>query len=178
MNKAPTDSNKYQQLACIDEVDQEAIRLRFEGYTYAKMRELLLELFGPDRTPTILTMRGWFYKHGRLYDFYNAYAKHETKTRRKEAMDILRAHLGNASRTLVGLMDPKTSDMVRLLASKEVINRLLGEPVKPIANLNTKDPATRILEDMGLLDKKNNDKIESGSSVGESEANHEVSGVQ
>ncbi len=153
-----TESNRKGQMSIIErmslinEVDLRTVELRYEGYPYKEMHKILLQEFDEARVMHPNRLRGLFMKGGRLDEFYKAYAINETKFRRKEAVDILRAHLGNASRTLVKVMSNSKSDMVQFLAAKEIINRMLGEPVKPMVSIPGKDPAERILSELGLID--------------------------
>lgn len=146
-------------LSPIGEIELEACRLRFEGYTYEKMAEKLLIFYG-DRAPAEKTLTKWFYKSGKLYDFYVSYADSEAKARRSEVINIFRAHLSTATRTLVSLLNSKM-DMVKLAAAREIINRELGEPLKVVAPPDQKGAnlAREILQEAGLLndDRKQTD---------------------
>lgn len=150
-----TIENKGEQNEVINEVELEACRLRFEGYTSKEISQSLGLMFGFDHAPTSGLIRQWFMRGGKLDDYYRAYANEEAKIRKQEARDVFKAHLTGATRTLVFLMGKSESDMVRYLASKEIVNRELGEPVKPVANLNVNNPAREILQEAGLIDKPN-----------------------
>jgi hypothetical protein len=133
-------------------VELEAMRLRFEGYYPKEIEQTLKQLYG-DRVPTWWTIRNWFTTGGKLKEWYEDYVTRESKIRQQEAKEMFRAHLKNAIRELVRLMNNSPTDSVRIAAAREIINRELGEPVKVIANTE-KDPAQRILEELGVIEKK------------------------
>lgn len=166
-----TELNKNQHVSLITGVDLDAVKYKFDGYTSADIEKLLVATYGRENVPSAGSIRCWFAVGGRLHEFYKAYAANEAKFRRREAIDILRAHLGDASRTLVQIMGKSKSDMVKFLAAKELINRQLGEPIKPVANLTGKDPAQRILEELGIFEesevenKKEEQKVEDSVKV-------------
>lgn len=138
-------------LSPIGEMELEACRLKFEGYSWKEMREKMVILYG-ERAPAERTMKNWFWKGGRIYLFYKDFARQEANVRRSESTDIFRAHLKDAVRQLVTLMKTSSLDMVKLMAAKEIINREMGEPLKVVSDAG-KDPATRILEELGITDK-------------------------
>lgn len=109
----------------LGEKEMLAIEMRFEGYTYKEIGAKIEIHAG--------AIAKWFMNGGKLYEFYQSYAKEEADIRRKASHDMFKAHLGNAVRTLVQVMQTSKIDIARIAAAKEVINRQLGEPVKVIA---------------------------------------------
>lgn len=136
------------------EIELEACRLRFEGHTSAELEIVLARRYG-DRGPKAKTIRNWFARGGRLYDFNKSYVEEETQGRHTLAQQVFSAHVKNAARTIVLLMnDPNQPAMIRFRTAQYIINRELGLPTKAVPVTETKDPATRILERMGLIPKK------------------------
>lgn len=105
-----------------------ALEMKFEGYNYKEIAKALEEEH--------LTIRKWFMSSGKLHAYYKQYAAEEAEARRKEATDTFKAHLGNAVRTLVDVMNKSKFDPARVNAAKEIINRHFGEPVKPVMNMD------------------------------------------
>jgi hypothetical protein len=147
-----TKENKDKQLSPLGEIELEACRFKFEGFSYKESAERLKMRFG-ENAPSEQTLRIWFCRSGRVQPFYDAYAEAEAKIRRFEARDMFRAQLKEAVRTLVTLMSTSPMDTVRIAAAKEIINRELGEPLKLTGDIG-KDPAQRILEVMGIIKKQ------------------------
>jgi hypothetical protein len=141
-------------LSTLGIVELEAMRLKFDGYNAQEIEKTLKQQYG-NRVPTWWTIKNWFStgRQGKLRIWYEDYVKKESEVRHQEAKDMFRAHLKNAIRTLVKLMNESPNDSVRISAAREIINRELGEPVKVIANTE-KDPAQRILEELGVIEKK------------------------
>lgn len=139
----------------IGELELEAIRLKFEGYNYPEIASRLQISLG--RTVSDKTIKNWFYRSGKLYDFYNDYALKEAEIRRSTSLDLFRAHLDDAVRTLFTLMGKSKSDMIRLLAAKEIINRQLGEPKKVVA-VEPNDPVQRLLDGIKIFEDDSNNK--------------------
>lgn len=149
-----SDSSKNNQISPLGEVELEACRLHFEGYSSNEIEKIFLKMF-PDYNPKASTIRGWFSPKGKLAEFYKEYAKTEGDVRRSEARDAFRAHLKSAVRVLLAIMnDPTEQAPSRVAAARMIIDRELGEPIKPLLPL-AKDPAERILEEMGIIAKKN-----------------------
>lgn len=164
MNEEPKENKNLDEqggtLSPLGEIELEACRLRFEGFTYEEMMKQLVGKFG-ERAPAVQTLRHWFMRGGKLYVFYDGYVEEEAAARRKQSIDVFKSYLKEAARSMVYLMKTSPSDMVKFLSAKEIINRQLGEPVRPVANLNVKNPAREILEDAGLIE-KGNDTGEAG----------------
>jgi hypothetical protein len=133
-------------------VELEAMRLKFEGYFPKEIEKTLKEQYG-DRVPTWWTIRNWFTTGGKLKEWYHDYVERESKIRQEEAREMFRAHIKNAICELVRLLNNSPMDTVRIAAAREIINRELGEPVKPTVIIE-KDPAQRILEELGVIEKK------------------------
>lgn len=110
----------------LSEPEMTAIEMKYEGYNYKEMEKALMDI-------PYKTIRVWFSRSGKLYDFYKSYALEESKKRKAEAHDTFKAHLNNAVRTLVNVMNNSKIDVARVQAAKEIINRQLGEPVKPLS---------------------------------------------
>lgn len=119
----------------------EAMRLKFEGYTYPQIAEKLDNLYKWE------SIRNWFARGGKLHEFYKAYAKTEAESRRQIAVDLYKAHLDKAVATLFHLMQHSKLDIVRLAAAKEIINRELGEP-KKVIQTETSNPARDIIDEI------------------------------
>lgn len=136
----------------IGEIELEACRLKFEGFNTSEIHERLVRKYGSN-VPAERTILNWFWSKGRLGVFYKTYADAEAKMRREETKDLFRASVKEAVRKLVTLMRTSKLDVVQLGAAKEIINRELGEPLKVVADAG-KDPATRILEEIGIIAKK------------------------
>lgn len=150
-NQAETDKDR--QVSPIGEIELEAMRMRFEAYTSAEMSRILTQRFG-DRAPSAGVIRGWFCRGGKLVSLYDEYVRTEGAYRRNEARAAFKAHIKNAVRVLLQIMNDKDGHTPsRVRAAEDVINRELGEPVRPVANLNVKNPAREILEDAGLIEK-------------------------
>jgi hypothetical protein len=151
-SKDKTNDDKSGQISPLGAIELEACQMRFEGFSYAETAKVLIMRYG-ERAPAEGTLRNWFMKGGKVEPFYEAYADAEAKLRRRETKDVFRAHLKNAVRTLVELMTKSNNDGVKISAAKEVINRELGEPLKITADVGGKDPAVRILEELGIIEK-------------------------
>lgn len=145
VNDKQGDSGK---ISPISEVDLEAIRLRFEGASNSQLSAILFDKFKLEVTPK--TVGNWFCKGGRLHEFYKDYAKSEALVRQAVSLDLFRAHLDGAVKTLLDLMVKSKSDMIKYLAAKEIINRQLGEP-KKVIQADVNNPAKEILEGAGIL---------------------------
>jgi hypothetical protein len=102
-----------------------AMEMKYEGFNCKEIAEKLGMNHG--------SVRGWFARGGKLYEYYIAYATEESELRKKEAHDTFKAHLNNAVRTLVSVMNKSRLDIARVAAAKEIINRQMGEPLKVIA---------------------------------------------
>lgn len=110
------------------EVQMAAMTLRFEGFRYSEINRMLKEQ-GYNAVPSVQTLRHWFMKGGLLETYYDAYCESEGAIRRREAADIRKARLSDTYRTLVQLMTSARSEMVRLLAAKELADREEGKAV-------------------------------------------------
>ena len=121
-----TDKNiEEQMLSSLGKQELDAIEMKYEGYNHKEIADSI--------KMSHQAVRNWFMNGGKLYDFYIAYAKEESKKRKAEAHDTFKAHLNNAVRVLVAVMNKSKLDVARVQAAKEIINRQLGEPVKTIA---------------------------------------------
>lgn len=127
-----------------------AIEMKYEGYSYPEIRAALAERYAGEQPPALKTIQMWFYKNGELYDFYKAYAISENKLRAREARLTIKAHVKNAVRTLVQVMNKSKLDFARVQAAKELLARELGDPVKTVVNID--DPAEKLLVAMRILD--------------------------
>lgn len=137
----------------LGEIELAACMLRFEGFNWEEIEKALRVKYG-DRAPAARTLQNWFTrKAGRLVPFYRGFADEQARLRREETHDLFKSVLKEAVRKLVTLMRSSKLDMVQFLAVKEIINRELGEPLKISADASGKDPATRILEEMGIKTK-------------------------
>lgn len=119
------DNNNQQIDEALSEADLDAIELKFEGASLKQIAEKL--------GVAHQTVRAWFMTGGRLQEAYFKYATDEAKRRRAQATDTFNAHLNNAVMTLVAIMSKSKMDIARVQAAKEVINRLMGEPLKVIS---------------------------------------------
>lgn len=147
-----TDGNEKPQLSSIGAVELEACRLWFEGYSSSEIEKTLVLKYG-EAGVRADTVRRWFSRGGKLNEFYKGYAENEAKARRRETSDAFRAHLKNALRTLVQIMnDPTQHTPSRVRAAEAIINRELGEPVKPVL-VPERSLAREILEEAGIIDK-------------------------
>jgi hypothetical protein len=154
-----TESNKGKQVSPLGEVELEVMRMWFEAYTSGEIEKALKIRFG-ERGPSANMVRAWLCRGGKLCEFYKEYAKTEGEYRNKETRQAFRAHIKNAARVLVQIMnDPLQPAPSRVKAAEDIINRELGEPIKVVANLE-KNPAREILEELGVIDKdsKQNDE--------------------
>lgn len=143
------DNDKQQMTESpIGVAELEAVKLRFEGYSYPEISLRIKEVCGQEFKEG--TLRNWFYRGGKLYELYKDYVKSETEVRRAVSIDLFKAHLDDAVKTLFTLMAKSKSDMIKLLAAKEIINRELGEP-KKVIQAEVSNPAREILEGAGLL---------------------------
>lgn len=128
------------------------MRLKFEGYSYKEISTMIPDI-------TLVIVKEWFRTGGKLREFYKAYARDEAAARREIALEFFKAHLDDAVKVLFKLMANSPSDMVKLLAAKEIINRELGEP-KKVIQAEVNNPARDILEGAGLI----NDRTETNQS--------------
>ena len=159
---ASTDVNKHQQSALVTGMDLDAVKFRFDGLPYRSIEMELYKIYG-ELAPREQTIRLWFSSGGRLREYYDGYVANETAVRHKEALDIFKAHLPTAVRTLVGAMNDK-SGMVRIMAAERIINRQLGDPVKVIANIKEDSPVRRLLRSRGIIDNKDDTGETTGNS--------------
>ena len=131
-----SNTNKTSQgenvLSDLDKRQMIAIEMKYEGFTSKETADVISNMEGMDSV-TDISVRAWFSKQGKLHDYYRAYAEEETKKRRSQAHDTFKAHLNNAVRTLVHVMNKSKLDVARVQAAKEIINRQLGEPLKVVA---------------------------------------------
>lgn len=152
-----TTPNFAQLSAKLDQNDLRAIEMKYEGYTYKQIAE--------ETGWTHQYVRLLFYKGGRLTEYYAIYASEENEIRRTEARTMFKAHVPNAVRTLVQIMNKSKFDTARVQAAKEVINREMGEPVKVILNVD-EVKVNEYLEAAVKLD--NNENIPTDEPRGES----------
>jgi hypothetical protein len=117
--------NKVQITNQPDELELQAIEMRYEGYSIKEIAELLKLNYG--------YLRKCFAVKGKLYEHYVNYAKEEKEIRRKQAHDTFSANLNEAVRVLVQIAKKSRVDVARVQAAKEIINRQLGEPLKVVA---------------------------------------------
>ncbi len=116
-------------------IEHRAIELRFEGYPYSEIQKTLAKEYPTEIIPHFNTIKSWFRTGGKLASNYFEYAKVEGDFRHKHTQDIFKAHVTTAIQTMVQLLG-SPSHMVRMLAAKEILNRQLGEPVKPVLNVS------------------------------------------
>lgn len=108
-----------------------AMELRFEGYTSKDIAKKISMIGDPEKPIKDFTVRTWFMTGGKLHELYADYVETESKKRFKTADDMFGAHLANAVRVLVQIMgDGNAKGNDRIKAAIEVINRIMGEPVK------------------------------------------------
>lgn len=131
-----------QMLSTLGKPELQAIEMKYEGFNYKEIAEATETEYK--------TVRVWFSRGGKLYEFYKAYAEEETKLRRAQTHDTFKAHLNNAVRVLVHVMNKSKLDVARVQAAKEIINRQLGEPLKVVAVDDGK--VNHILEAIKQLD--------------------------
>jgi hypothetical protein len=149
MSNEDINSNQHEStVSPLGAMELEACRLKFEGYNAKEISAKLTVEFG-ERAPAWQTVRTWFMKGGKLYDWYKSYTTDEAKARQDETLEMYRAHLKNAMREVIRLMNQSTADSVRLQAACKIIDRQLGEIPKTIQI--GKDPATRILEELCII---------------------------
>lgn len=139
--------HKDGQWALITQIDLKMVELKFEGYTYNEISK--------STGHSINIVKTAFSKHGRLHDFYRLYATEEGEARREAARDMFKAHLHSAIRTLVAVMNGKV-DVARVAAAREIINRQLGEPVKPVVLMD----GDRVTEYLEAIKKSENENIQ------------------
>jgi transposase len=102
---------------------QDAIRLKYEGETYAAIAKAL-------KTP-LSTVQKWFAFGGLLKDEYEKYRDEQNEFKKAESQEILRKNLAAAASMMVTLLSSK-DDNVRFRAAKEILDRELGSPKETI----------------------------------------------
>jgi hypothetical protein len=138
----------------LGEIELEACRLRFEGYSSTEIETNLARHYG-DRGPKAKTVRSWFSRGGKLCEFYKSYAEEEVRVRHTVAQQIFQAHVKNAARTMIQIMlDPTRPSMARFRVAKYIIDRELGPPPKAPVGSECKNPAREILEELELINLK------------------------
>ncbi len=121
--------------------DLNAVKMRFEGVS---MKDISDKIGVP-----YFTIRHWFSKGGRLEEYYKEYCKTQTDLLVKQARDLLKKNVKNASITLIKLLK-SDSDKIRLAAADKIISREMGEPLKRIADEGD-DTVKRILKEAGVI---------------------------
>lgn len=154
------DNSRHLEIV-LPEAELMAVEMKFEGFNYIEISQ--------KTGINYKTVRTWFAKNGKLYDYYRAYAQEESKLRRAEAHDTFKAHLNNAVRTLVQVMNKGKLEVARVQAAKEIINRQLGEPLKVVAT--DEDKVNPILEAIRLA----NEEIQGTDTTREGEDSPESS---
>lgn len=142
-----TDINNNLQVSPISELELVCIEMKYEGYSFPEIHAALIQKY--KTAPQLQTLRLWFSRNGKLFEFYRAYALAENKVRVKEANLAIGAHVKNAVRTLVQIMNKSKLDFARVQAAKEILARKLGDPVKIAVNVD--DPAAKLLQAMGIV---------------------------
>ena len=150
----------------LGQIELEAMRMWFEGYTSMEIEKSLHLRFG-DAGVKADTVRRWFATGGKLHEIYKEYAESEARYRQEETRNAFRAHVKNAVRVLVQIMnDPAQHTPSRVRAAEDIINRELGEPLKVIAPPKDKGLVNEILREAGLLsDGNDNNTTEPGSTA-------------
>ena len=127
--------------------------MRFEGYTSREIEVGLTQRYG-NRAPKNNTIRTWFARGGRLYDFYPSYATEETRNRQAITSHMFSDHIKNAAPAIVRIMnDPTQPAVSQLRAAQYIINRELGLPPKQVPNSDSSDLAHEIREAAGIIGK-------------------------
>jgi len=112
----------------------EAINLRTLGYKYKEVAEKLSVHFKAKKKEKFSDnkLRVLFYKDGRLFEQYVAYAELIAEESVEEARRILESATSTAAMTQVNLMSSGNQGHVRLGASKEILDRALGKATQPV----------------------------------------------
>lgn len=147
-----TDDHKGLQESPLGAVELDACRMWFEGFTSKEIEVALKATYG-EAGVVAETIRKWFATGGKLEAFYKEYAETEAKIRFAETRNMFRAHVKNAVRVLVQMMNNKDEHPPsRVNAAKEIIYREMGQPLKVVADASGKTLARNILESAGLYD--------------------------
>jgi len=150
------DNNNQQLESPLGEREMLAVEMRYEGYNNAEIAAAIAERF-PGSAVQHQTVRAWFMRGGKIRDFYDAYVIDQNKARNSEARGMFTAHVKNAVRTLVHVMNKSKLDFARVQAAKEILARELGEPLKVVVAPGS-DPAEKLLEAYGIRIKTTDDK--------------------
>jgi len=116
-------------LEFLDGVKKRAIELRYRGYSYPRMMEVLKD--ENYEVPPIETLYSWFHKEGYLIKEYEAYKLTENEFRKEEAHLVFKRHVADAAKTLVKKLGSR-NERVAIEAAKEILNRELGKPTENI----------------------------------------------
>ena len=135
--------------ALISMMDLEAVELRFLGYNNKEIGETLSR---DGKRITHQRVKQWFARGGKLFDFYNEYAKEHISEARKYSQDVLTAHLTTAVRVLIDIVqDENASTSTRISAAKYILERGLGRTPLPVSLRPEEDPLDKYF---ARLDKK------------------------
>jgi hypothetical protein len=110
-------------------VYRRVLELKYKGYPYKKILEILKEeKYNP---PTLNTLQGWFDSVGLLTKHLKTYSILENRLRREEARAIFKRHITDAVKTLVKKLKSR-NERVSLDAAREIIDRELGKATENI----------------------------------------------
>lgn len=129
----------------------EAIKLRYEGKTSAKIKDVILEKYDIDVHSG--TIRNWFMRNGALRELYDNYAEERIELEKKEAQNFLKGNVTKAAKTLAMVMAGKGGP-AQVMAAKEFLERGLGK-VKENIDLNQN---VAFLDIMRLIDDNNKNR--------------------
>ncbi len=103
--------------------DLTAIKMRFEGKSSLEIGQVLRCSAG--------TVDNWFSAKGRLQNEYRNFSVNAIRLIAEESIDDLVKNSQKSANVFVGLLE-SGNDYIRMKAAKEILDRAVGEPKKPM----------------------------------------------
>jgi len=119
-----TASKKIENLELILAHEFYAMELKYEGYPYPQIIQMIFKKYGIRME--YATIASWFYKNGRLREYYDAYANQRHELEFAETKDLVHAHSKKAVITLLRVMSGWGGPQ-QVMAAKEILERTLGK---------------------------------------------------